>query len=100
MRSPYYPGPPGDSTASAQDGFRGACHRAATSGRTSWLYPSYALLRSFPRTRESRLGLRVRGDERKSTGCRAIGTPPFRPAKIRTAKKALIDRHNFAFANL
>jgi hypothetical protein len=30
----------------------------ATSGRTRWLYSSYALLRSFPRTRESKVGPR------------------------------------------
>ena len=72
----------------------------ATSGRTRWLYPSCALLRSLPRTRESRVGPRVRGENRKSTGCRAIRTPPCSRAKIRTAWKALIDRHNFAFANL
>jgi hypothetical protein len=55
----------------------------ATSGRTRWLYPFYALLRSFSRTRESRVGPRVRGDERKSTGCRVIRTPPCSPEKIR-----------------
>ena len=31
---------------------------------------------------------------------RAIRTPPRSREKIRTAWKALIDRHNFAFANL
>jgi len=57
----------------------------ATSGRTRWLYLSYALLRSFPRKRKSRLGPRVRGGEQKSKGCCAIRTPPRSPEKIRTA---------------
>jgi hypothetical protein len=70
---------------------------AETSGASP---ETYALLRSFPRTRQSRLGPCVCGDERKSTGSCAMRTPPRSRAKIRTAWKALIDGHNFVFANL